>query len=153
MFLASRTPVLVARDVKTFLPCTVNLDPKLREIIAGGCPRNVSFPSRKPSNSPHFSSSVSSSCAVKPRNAEPRVRGRTGPGVGSWAAGGKGCWLAPPSPLLALEPFPSTSGPRGCVPGLSSLPSPVPGGSHGRARSFRPEPGDWHRGSDRKVWG
>lgn len=37
VFLASRTPVLVARDVKTFLPCTVNLDPKLREIIAGGC--------------------------------------------------------------------------------------------------------------------
>lgn len=36
MFLSSRTPVLVARDVKTFLPCTVNLDPKLREIIAGG---------------------------------------------------------------------------------------------------------------------
>ncbi|XP_036191309.1 kinase D-interacting substrate of 220 kDa isoform X5 [Myotis myotis] len=34
VFLASRTPVLVARDVKTFLPCTVNLDPKLREIIA-----------------------------------------------------------------------------------------------------------------------
>lgn len=37
VFLASRTPVLVARDVKTFLPCTVNLDPKLREIIAGAC--------------------------------------------------------------------------------------------------------------------
>lgn len=35
VFLSSRTPVLVARDVKTFLPCTVNLDPKLREIIAG----------------------------------------------------------------------------------------------------------------------
>ncbi|XP_021102938.1 kinase D-interacting substrate of 220 kDa isoform X8 [Heterocephalus glaber] len=34
VFLSSRTPVLVARDVKTFLPCTVNLDPKLREIIA-----------------------------------------------------------------------------------------------------------------------
>ncbi|XP_031757370.1 kinase D-interacting substrate of 220 kDa isoform X4 [Xenopus tropicalis] len=34
VFLASRTPVLIARDVKTFLPCTVNLDPKLREIIA-----------------------------------------------------------------------------------------------------------------------
>ncbi|XP_053565687.1 kinase D-interacting substrate of 220 kDa isoform X2 [Bombina bombina] len=34
VFLASRTPVLVSRDVKTFLPCTVNLDPKLREIIA-----------------------------------------------------------------------------------------------------------------------
>ncbi|XP_017158522.1 kinase D-interacting substrate of 220 kDa-like [Poecilia reticulata] len=35
VFLSSRTPVLVARDVETFLPCTVNLDPKLREIIAG----------------------------------------------------------------------------------------------------------------------
>lgn len=35
VFLSSRTPVLVARDVRTFLPCTVNLDPKLREIIAG----------------------------------------------------------------------------------------------------------------------
>ncbi|XP_064002423.1 kinase D-interacting substrate of 220 kDa isoform X3 [Pogoniulus pusillus] len=34
VFLSSRTPVLVARDVRTFLPCTVNLDPKLREIIA-----------------------------------------------------------------------------------------------------------------------
>ncbi|XP_067150367.1 kinase D-interacting substrate of 220 kDa isoform X2 [Apteryx mantelli] len=34
VFLSSRTPVLIARDVKTFLPCTVNLDPKLREIIA-----------------------------------------------------------------------------------------------------------------------
>ncbi|XP_040283439.1 kinase D-interacting substrate of 220 kDa isoform X2 [Bufo bufo] len=34
VFLSSRTPVLVARDVKTFLPCTVNLDPKLCEIIA-----------------------------------------------------------------------------------------------------------------------
>ncbi|XP_041105586.1 kinase D-interacting substrate of 220 kDa-like isoform X1 [Polyodon spathula] len=34
VFLASRTPVLTARDIKTFLPCTVNLDPKLREIIA-----------------------------------------------------------------------------------------------------------------------
>ncbi|XP_018119490.1 kinase D-interacting substrate of 220 kDa isoform X4 [Xenopus laevis] len=34
VFLASRTPVLITRDVKTFLPCTVNLDPKLREIIA-----------------------------------------------------------------------------------------------------------------------
>ncbi|XP_038162916.1 kinase D-interacting substrate of 220 kDa B isoform X3 [Cyprinodon tularosa] len=34
VFLSSRTPVLVARDVEMFLPCTVNLDPKLREIIA-----------------------------------------------------------------------------------------------------------------------
>ncbi|MGH0149470.1 UNVERIFIED_CONTAM: hypothetical protein FKN15_046246 [Acipenser sinensis] len=34
VFLASRTPVLTVRDIKTFLPCTVNLDPKLREIIA-----------------------------------------------------------------------------------------------------------------------
>nr|XP_046147197.1 kinase D-interacting substrate of 220 kDa B-like isoform X4 [Oncorhynchus gorbuscha] len=34
VFLSSRTPVLSARDIKTFLPCTVNLDPKLREIIA-----------------------------------------------------------------------------------------------------------------------
>ncbi|XP_059209212.1 kinase D-interacting substrate of 220 kDa B isoform X1 [Centropristis striata] len=34
VFLSSRTPVLAARDVETFLPCTVNLDPKLREIIA-----------------------------------------------------------------------------------------------------------------------
>ncbi|XP_075779639.1 kinase D-interacting substrate of 220 kDa isoform X4 [Pelodiscus sinensis] len=34
VFLSSRTPVLISRDVKTFLPCTVNLDPKLREIIA-----------------------------------------------------------------------------------------------------------------------
>uniref|UniRef100_A0A8C5GAY1 KAP NTPase domain-containing protein n=1 Tax=Gouania willdenowi TaxID=441366 RepID=A0A8C5GAY1_GOUWI len=34
VFLSSRTPVLTARDVETFLPCTVNLDPKLREIIA-----------------------------------------------------------------------------------------------------------------------
>ncbi|XP_036405167.1 kinase D-interacting substrate of 220 kDa B isoform X2 [Megalops cyprinoides] len=34
VFLSSRTPVLAARDIKTFLPCTVNLDPKLREIIA-----------------------------------------------------------------------------------------------------------------------
>ncbi|XP_023203981.1 kinase D-interacting substrate of 220 kDa isoform X1 [Xiphophorus maculatus] len=34
VFLSSRTPVLTARDVRTFLPCTVNLDPKLREIIA-----------------------------------------------------------------------------------------------------------------------
>lgn len=35
VFLSSRTPVLTARDLRTFLPCTVNLDPKLREIIAG----------------------------------------------------------------------------------------------------------------------
>ena len=35
VFLSSRTPVLTARDVEMFLPCTVNLDPKLREIIAG----------------------------------------------------------------------------------------------------------------------
>ncbi|XP_064195872.1 kinase D-interacting substrate of 220 kDa B isoform X4 [Anguilla rostrata] len=34
VFLSSRTPVLGARDIKTFLPCTVNLDPKLREIIS-----------------------------------------------------------------------------------------------------------------------
>ncbi|KAJ8398213.1 hypothetical protein AAFF_G00430570 [Aldrovandia affinis] len=34
VFLSSRTPVLTARDIETFLPCTVNLDPKLREIIA-----------------------------------------------------------------------------------------------------------------------
>ncbi|KAM8914161.1 kinase D-interacting substrate of 220 kDa B isoform 3-T3 [Spinachia spinachia] len=34
VFLSSRTPVLAARDVEMFLPCTVNLDPKLREIIA-----------------------------------------------------------------------------------------------------------------------
>nr|XP_029533126.1 kinase D-interacting substrate of 220 kDa B-like isoform X4 [Oncorhynchus nerka] len=34
VFLSSRTPVLNSRDMKTFLPCTVNLDPKLREIIA-----------------------------------------------------------------------------------------------------------------------
>uniref|UniRef100_A0A3P8ULH6 Kinase D interacting substrate 220 n=1 Tax=Cynoglossus semilaevis TaxID=244447 RepID=A0A3P8ULH6_CYNSE len=34
VFLSSRTPVLTARDVDMFLPCTVNLDPKLREIIA-----------------------------------------------------------------------------------------------------------------------
>ncbi|KAM6954348.1 kinase D-interacting substrate of 220 kDa B isoform 2-T2 [Aplochiton taeniatus] len=34
VFLSSRTPILAARDIKTFLPCTVNLDPKLREIIA-----------------------------------------------------------------------------------------------------------------------
>ncbi|XP_026155675.1 kinase D-interacting substrate of 220 kDa B isoform X3 [Mastacembelus armatus] len=34
VFLSSRTPVLSARDVEMFLPCTVNLDPKLREIIA-----------------------------------------------------------------------------------------------------------------------
>uniref|UniRef100_A0A8C9WH12 Kinase D interacting substrate 220 n=1 Tax=Scleropages formosus TaxID=113540 RepID=A0A8C9WH12_SCLFO len=34
VFLSSRTPVLTAHDVETFLPCTVNLDPKLREIIA-----------------------------------------------------------------------------------------------------------------------
>ncbi|XP_075873339.1 kinase D-interacting substrate of 220 kDa B isoform X2 [Nelusetta ayraudi] len=34
VFLSSRTPVLTARDLRTFLPCTVNLDPKLREIIA-----------------------------------------------------------------------------------------------------------------------
>ncbi|XP_031437039.1 kinase D-interacting substrate of 220 kDa B isoform X3 [Clupea harengus] len=34
VFLSSRTPILGARDIKTFLPCTINLDPKLREIIA-----------------------------------------------------------------------------------------------------------------------
>ncbi|XP_060908755.1 kinase D-interacting substrate of 220 kDa B isoform X3 [Labrus mixtus] len=34
VFLSSRTPVLTTRDIRTFLPCTVNLDPKLREIIA-----------------------------------------------------------------------------------------------------------------------
>ncbi|XP_053290366.1 kinase D-interacting substrate of 220 kDa B isoform X2 [Pleuronectes platessa] len=34
VFLSSRTPVLTAREVEMFLPCTVNLDPKLREIIA-----------------------------------------------------------------------------------------------------------------------
>ncbi|XP_057678815.1 kinase D-interacting substrate of 220 kDa B isoform X2 [Corythoichthys intestinalis] len=34
VFLSSRAPVLTARDIRTFLPCTVNLDPKLREIIA-----------------------------------------------------------------------------------------------------------------------
>ncbi|XP_035388930.1 kinase D-interacting substrate of 220 kDa B isoform X5 [Electrophorus electricus] len=34
VFLSSRTPVLTAQDVDMFLPCTVNLDPKLREIIA-----------------------------------------------------------------------------------------------------------------------
>ena len=38
VFLSSRTPVLTARDIRTFLPCTVNLDPKLREIIAGTTP-------------------------------------------------------------------------------------------------------------------
>nr|XP_055028982.1 kinase D-interacting substrate of 220 kDa B isoform X2 [Misgurnus anguillicaudatus] len=34
VFLSSHAPVLTARDVEMFLPCTVNLDPKLREIIA-----------------------------------------------------------------------------------------------------------------------
>lgn len=34
VFLSSRQPTLTARDVRTFLPCTVNLDPKLREIIS-----------------------------------------------------------------------------------------------------------------------
>ncbi|XP_034153163.1 kinase D-interacting substrate of 220 kDa B isoform X3 [Esox lucius] len=34
VFLSSRTPMLTAHDVEMFLPCTVNLDPKLREIIA-----------------------------------------------------------------------------------------------------------------------
>ncbi|XP_056619868.1 kinase D-interacting substrate of 220 kDa B isoform X4 [Triplophysa dalaica] len=34
VFLSSRTPVLTARDIRMFLPCTVNIDPKLREIIA-----------------------------------------------------------------------------------------------------------------------
>ncbi|KAM9466731.1 kinase D-interacting substrate of 220 kDa B isoform 3-T5 [Clarias gariepinus] len=34
VFLSSRTPVLTVHDVEMFLPCTVNLDPKLREIIA-----------------------------------------------------------------------------------------------------------------------
>ncbi|XP_026085397.1 kinase D-interacting substrate of 220 kDa-like isoform X3 [Carassius auratus] len=34
VFLSSHTPVLTAHDVEMFLPCTVNLDPKLREIIA-----------------------------------------------------------------------------------------------------------------------
>lgn len=34
VFLSSRQPTLTARDVEMFLPCTVNLDPKLREIIA-----------------------------------------------------------------------------------------------------------------------
>ncbi|XP_034381298.1 kinase D-interacting substrate of 220 kDa B isoform X1 [Cyclopterus lumpus] len=34
VFLSSRTPVLATKDVEMFLPCTVNLDPKLREIIA-----------------------------------------------------------------------------------------------------------------------
>uniref|UniRef100_A0A8C7I4T0 Kinase D interacting substrate 220 n=1 Tax=Oncorhynchus kisutch TaxID=8019 RepID=A0A8C7I4T0_ONCKI len=37
VFLSSRAPVLTARDVEMFLPCTVNLDPKLREIIADVC--------------------------------------------------------------------------------------------------------------------
>ncbi|XP_054604447.2 kinase D-interacting substrate of 220 kDa B isoform X3 [Nothobranchius furzeri] len=37
VFLSSRTPVLAARDIHTFLPCTVNLDPKLREIISDVC--------------------------------------------------------------------------------------------------------------------
>lgn len=40
VFLSSRTPVLTARDLRTFLPCTVNLDPKLREIIAGELQRS-----------------------------------------------------------------------------------------------------------------
>lgn len=39
VFLSSHTPVLTTRDVEMFLPCTVNLDPKLREIIAGTDPR------------------------------------------------------------------------------------------------------------------
>ncbi|KAM6915338.1 kinase D-interacting substrate of 220 kDa B-like isoform 2-T2 [Xenentodon cancila] len=34
VFLSSRTPILTTRDIRTFLPCTVNLDPKLREIIS-----------------------------------------------------------------------------------------------------------------------
>lgn len=34
VFLSSRQPMLTARDVEMFLHCTVNLDPKLREIIA-----------------------------------------------------------------------------------------------------------------------
>ncbi|XP_055005104.1 kinase D-interacting substrate of 220 kDa B-like isoform X2 [Boleophthalmus pectinirostris] len=34
VFLSSRQPPLTARDVRTFLPCTINLDPKLREIIS-----------------------------------------------------------------------------------------------------------------------
>lgn len=34
VFLSSRQPALTARDVRTFLPCTINLDPKLREVIS-----------------------------------------------------------------------------------------------------------------------
>lgn len=47
VFLSSRTPVLTVRDVEMFLPCTVNLDPKLREIIAGQ-PRQTASPHHLP---------------------------------------------------------------------------------------------------------
>ena len=33
VFLSAREPALTVRDVIRFLPCTVNLDPKLREWI------------------------------------------------------------------------------------------------------------------------
>uniref|UniRef100_UPI00358F82F8 kinase D-interacting substrate of 220 kDa isoform X3 n=1 Tax=Myxine glutinosa TaxID=7769 RepID=UPI00358F82F8 len=34
IFLSSRSPMLTLHDIRTVLPCTINLDPKIREIIA-----------------------------------------------------------------------------------------------------------------------
>ncbi|KAM7368427.1 hypothetical protein PAMP_014649 [Pampus punctatissimus] len=86
VFLSSRTPVLTARDIRTFLPCTVNLDPKLREIITGmeAQPRPTSVYSQvssacspSASFSGPFNQPVGSSISPQPHSSY--YSGTTGP--------------------------------------------------------------------------
>lgn len=118
VFLASRTPVLVARDVKTFLPCTVNLDPKLREIIAGGCPqRQLLSPGAL--RRPRFQELYTFLLLRETPRELSAQRGRPG------AAGRKGCSFAPFLSSLLWN----HSRPLWALPWLSSLYCPLsPGG-------------------------
>ncbi|CAM9647184.1 unnamed protein product [Lampetra planeri] len=89
VFLTSRTPTLTVCDVRTFMACTVNLDPKIREIIADvhaaqvGATSASVFPSATAAapapGVPHSASGVS---------ASGRSSGPSGPGTPAPFAGG-----------------------------------------------------------------
>nr|XP_032817411.1 kinase D-interacting substrate of 220 kDa isoform X1 [Petromyzon marinus]XP_032817415.1 kinase D-interacting substrate of 220 kDa isoform X1 [Petromyzon marinus] len=98
VFLTSRTPTLTVCDVRTFMACTVNLDPKIREIIAdvqaaqvGAASASV-FPSATvaapAAGMPHSASGVS---------ASGRSSGPSGAGTPAPFAGGGGLATQPPS--------------------------------------------------------
>ncbi|XP_061425073.1 kinase D-interacting substrate of 220 kDa isoform X2 [Lethenteron reissneri] len=98
VFLTSRTPTLTVCDVRTFMACTVNLDPKIREIIADvhaaqvGATSASVFPSATAAapapGVPHSASGVS---------ASGRSSGPSGAGTPAPFAGGGGLATQPSS--------------------------------------------------------